>query len=78
MLSPTYDSIFVSIFQLCDGHKVTVHCGDALIVITWHDGGVSVEGHLVVVLQRGVLFVGRLECSLGDVVHLPRTLDQSC
>ncbi len=34
------------------------------------------EGHLVVVLQCGVLFVGHLQRSLGDVVHLQRTGEQ--
>lgn len=36
----------------------------------------SVEGHLVVVLHCGVLFVGRLQRTLGDVVHLQRMGEQ--
>lgn len=34
------------------------------------------EGHLVVVLHCGVLFVGRLQRTLGDVVHLQRMDEQ--
>lgn len=36
------------------------------------------EGNLIVVLQCGVLFVGHLQRSLGDVVHLKRTGGMRC
>ena len=49
--SLTNDGVRVSVLQLRDGHKVTEHCGDALTVVTWHDGRISMEAHLVVVLQ---------------------------
>lgn len=46
----TNDGILVSVLQLCNWHKVTVHCWDDRTVITWHNGRVSVEGHLIVIL----------------------------
>lgn len=68
--SLTNYGVRVSIVQLCDGHEVTVHGGDALTVIAGRDGGMSMKRHLVVILQCGVLFVGHLQRGLGDVIHL--------
>lgn len=73
----TNDDVLVSVLQLCYWHKVTVHCWDAPTVITWHNGWMRMEGHLVVILQCGVLFVGHFQRSLWDVVHLQRTEEQS-
>lgn len=72
-MSLTNDGVFVSVFQLGNGHKVTLHCGDFLTVVTRHNGCISVQRHLIVVLQRIVLFVGHLQRCLGDVVHLQGT-----
>lgn len=71
--SLTNDGVFFSVLQLRYGHKVTVHCGNSLAVVTQHNEGVAVKGHLIVVLQFVVLFVGELQCSIGDFVHLQET-----
>lgn len=36
----------------------------------------GLEGHLIVVLQCGVLSVGHLQRGLGDEVHLQRAREQ--
>lgn len=46
----TNDGVLVSVLKLGDWHKVTLHCWDAMTVSTWHNGGMSMESHLIVML----------------------------
>ncbi len=43
--------IFVSALQVTNGDKVTLHHGNITAVLAWDDGGLSVECHLIVILQ---------------------------
>lgn len=69
----TKNGIFVSVLQVTDGDKVTLHHGNITAVFTGDDGGLSTECHLIVILHRCVLLVGDLQGALGDVVDLDRT-----
>lgn len=66
----TNNAIFLLVLQVADGDKVALHHGHVTAVLAGDDGGLAVQGHLVVVLHRRVLLVGDLQGALGDVVDL--------
>lgn len=69
----TNNGIFLSILQITNGDKVTLHHGNITAVITGNDGGLSIQCHLIVILHRSVLLVGDLQGAFGNVVNLTRT-----
>lgn len=50
LLLLTNNSIFVSVLQVADRDKVTLHHGNITAVLTGDNGGLAIECHLIVIL----------------------------
>lgn len=50
LLLLTNNSIFVSVLQVTDRDKVTLHHGNVTAVLTGDNGGLAIECHLIVIL----------------------------
>lgn len=50
LLLLTNNSIFVSVLQVTDRDKVTLHHGNITAVFTGDNGGLAIECHLIVIL----------------------------
>lgn len=70
----THDGVLLARLQVPDGHKVALQGRHLLAVLTGDDARLAVQGHLVIVLQSGVLLIGHLQSALGDVVHLQKKI----
>ena len=57
-------------FHFVDRDKVKCHAWKVNNIFTFFNDSVVVEGHLVVVLQVGVLFVGYLQSAMTHVEDL--------
>lgn len=69
----TNNGIFVSVLQVTNRDKVTLHHGNVTAVLTGDDAGLPIERHLIVIFHRCVLLVGNFQGTFGEVVDLVHT-----
>ena len=69
-ISLTDYRVWLVFFHFVDRDKVKCHARKVNSIFTFFNDSVVVEGHLVVVLQVGVLFVGHLQSAATHVEDL--------